>query len=147
MSLKQKLENIKSRLRSGGLTKEDAKALIDSAPSADESMESQMRDIQQKLNAEAGLDTTRNTTGELLDTSDIKKVIMGTDGSRFDNTKGAEYMLRRGEGIDQNVEGVLGVQGGTSADLLDKTNRHQINMMMIDPVSKLLQALALKNIL
>ena len=147
MSLKQKLENIKARLRSGGLTKEDAKAMIDAAPTADESMQSQMRDIQRKLDAEAGLDITGNTTGDLLDTSDIKKVIMGTDGSRFDNTKGREYMIMRGDGINQNVKGVLEVQGGTSADLLDKTNRHQINMMMIDPVSKLLQALALKNIL
>lgn len=42
---------------------------------------------------------------------------------------------------------ITGVQGGTNLDMLNAANRHDVNMAVIDPVSKFMQAIALKNIL
>lgn len=152
MELKQKLENVYKRIRNGEITVEEAKKAIDAAPT-DNGMSSQLADIKRKMAYEQGLDINNNAVGDLLQVGGLKEAVnqggvyTGADGRIYDNTKGQIHLDLRDQGIGQNVDAVLKVQGGSSADLLNQTNRHQVNMAVIDPVSKFIQAIALKNIL
>lgn len=152
MELKQKLENVYKRIRNGEITVDEAKEAINSAPTND-SMSSQLADIKRKMEYEQGLDINNNAVGDLLQVGGLKEAVnkgnvyKDADGRTYSNIGGQVYMDMRDRGIDKNVDAVMKVQGGSSADLLNQTNRHQVNMAVIDPVSKFIQAIALKNIL
>jgi len=136
-NLQKKLEAIKGRLKGGDITLDQAKQIVEEAEGVSG------KNLQTKFN---------NTTVEDLysdsSPSTVGNVITANTGNpKFDQEGSQFYMDQRGIGLGQNVDSVLAVQGGTNLDMLNATNRHDVNMAMLDPVSRLFTALAYKNLI
>ena len=136
-NLQKKLEAIKSRLKNSEITLDQAKQIVEEAEGVSG------KNLQTKFN---------NTTVEDLysdsSPSTVGNVITANTGNpKFDQEGSQFYMDQRGIGLGQNVKSVLEVQGGTNLDMLNATNRHAVNMAMLDPVSKMFTVLAYKNLI
>ena len=136
-NLQKKLEAIKGRLKGGDITLDQAKQIVEEAEGVSG------KNLQTKFN---------NTTVEDLysdsSPSTVGNVITANTGNpKFDQEGSQFYMDQRGIGLGQNVDSVLAVQGGTNLDMLNATNRHDVNMALISPGARLLSALAYKNLI
>ena len=136
-NLQKKLEAIKGRLKGGDITLDQAKQIVEEAEGVSG------KNLQTKFN---------NTTVEDLysdsSPSTVGNVITANTGNpKFDQEGSQFYMDQRGIGLGQNVDSVLAVQGGTNLDMLNATNRHDVNMALINPGARLLSALAYRNLI
>ena len=136
-NLQKKLEAIKSRLKDGQITLDEAKQIVDGAEGVSG------KNLQTKFNntkvEDLYSDSAPNTVGNIITAN--------TGNPKFDQGGSEFYMKQRGVGLDQNVDSVLAVQGGTNLDMLNATNRHDVNMALISPGARLLSALAYKNLI
>lgn len=93
-----------------------------------------------KFTLEPDVDLSSKVSPSTVDTVINDPALIDKAGSEF-------YMKQRGVGLGQNVDNLIAMQGGTNADILDKTNRHAVNMALITPGARLLSALAYKNLI
>ena len=136
-NLQKKLEAIKSRLKNSEITLDEAKQIVEEAEGVSG------KNLQTKFNnttvEDLYSDSSPNTVGNVITAN--------TGNPRFDQEGSQFYMDQRGIGLGQNVDSVLAVQGGTNLDMLNATNRHDVNMALISPGARLLSALAYKNLI
>ena len=136
-NLQKKLEAIKSRLKNSEITLDQAKQIVEEAEGVSG------KNLQTKFNnttvEDLYSDSSPNTVGNVITAN--------TGNPRFDQEGSQFYMDQRGIGLGQNVDSVLAVQGGTNLDMLNATNRHDVNMALISPGARLLSALAYKNLI
>jgi len=136
-NLQKKLEAIKSRLKNSEITLDQAKQIVEEAEGVSG------ENLQTKFNntkvEDLYSDSSPNTVGNVITAN--------TGNPRFDQEGSQFYMDQRGIGLGQNVDSVLAVQGGTNLDMLNATNRHDVNMALISPGARLLSALAYKNLI
>ena len=136
-NLQKKLEAIKGRLKGGDITLDQAKQIVEEAEGVSG------KNLQTKFNnttvEDLYSDSSPNTVGNVITAN--------TGNPRFDQEGSQFYMDQRGIGLGQNVKSVLEVQGGTNLDMLNATNRHNVNMALISPGARLLSALAYKNLI
>ena len=136
-NLQKKLEAIKSRLKNSEITLDQAKQIVEEAEGVSG------ENLQTKFNntkvEDLYSDSSPNTVGNVITAN--------TGNPRFDQEGSQFYMDQRGIGLGQNVKSVLEVQGGTNLDMLNATNRHDVNMALISPGARLLSALAYKNLI
>tara|TARA_E500000331_G_scaffold208481_1_gene199940 strand:+ start:3874 stop:4311 length:438 start_codon:yes stop_codon:yes gene_type:complete len=136
-NLQKKLEAIKSRLKNSEITLDEAKQIVEEAEGVSG------KNLQTKFNntkvEDLYSDSSPSTVGNVI-TANTGNPRIDQEGSQF-------YMDQRGVGLGQNVESILAVQGGTNLDMLNATNRHDVNMALISPGARLLSALAYKNLI
>ena len=132
--LHKRLAAIKERMKEGDITLKEAKEVVRNAEGFTVDGDTV------KFNIEPEVDLS-SKVGPSTVSSVINEPIKG------DKAATEFYMKQRGIGLGQNVESVLGIQGGTNLDMLNATNRHDVNMAMLDPVSRLFTALAYKNLI
>ena len=136
-NLQKKLEAIKSRLKNSEITLDQAKQIVEEAEGVSG------KNLQTKFNntkvEDLYSDSSPSTVGNVI-TANTGNPRIDQEGSQF-------YMDQRGVGLGQNVESILAVQGGTNLDMLNATNRHDVNMALISPGARLLSALAYKNLI
>lgn len=132
--LQKRLAAIKERMKEGDITLKEAKEVVKNAEGFTVDGDTV------KFTLEPEVDLSSKVAPSTV-SSVINEPFKGDKaGSEF-------YMKQRGIGLDQNVESVLGIQGGTNLDMLNAANRHDVNMAMLDPVSRLFTALAYKNLI
>tara|TARA_E500000081_G_C5952485_1_gene269950 strand:+ start:49 stop:486 length:438 start_codon:yes stop_codon:yes gene_type:complete len=135
--LQKKLEAIKGRLKNSEITLDQAKQIVEEAEGVSG------KNLQTKFNntkvEDLYSDSSPSTVGNVI-TANTGNPRIDQEGSQF-------YMDQRGVGLGQNVESILAVQGGTNLDMLNATNRHDVNMALISPGARLLSALAYKNLI
>jgi hypothetical protein len=132
--LHKRLAAIKERMKEGDITLKEAKEVVRNAEGFTVDGDTV------KFNIEPEVDLS-SKVGPSTVSSIINEPIKG------DKAATEFYMKQRGIGLGQNVKSVLDVQGGTNLDMLNATNRHDVNMAMLDPVSRLFTALAYKNLI
>jgi hypothetical protein len=133
--LHQKLAKIKERMKTGDISLKDAKEIVANA----EGFTTDGDTV--KFTLEPDVDLSSKVSPSTVDT------VINDPAFKGDKAGSDYYMKQRGVGLGQNVDNLIALQGGTNADILDKTNRHDVNMALITPGARLLSALAYKNLI
>jgi hypothetical protein len=132
--LHKRLAAIKERMKEGDITLKEAKEVVRNAEGFTVDGDTV------KFNIEPEVDLSSK-----VGPSTVSSII--NEPRQGEKAAPEFYMKQRGLGLGQNVKSVLDVQGGTNLDMLNATNRHDVNMAMLDPVSRLFTALAYKNLI
>ena len=141
--LKTKLAELKRRIDNNEMTLEQANQLLQESktPGIFENLfnPGKWNEDVKALNNQV---TVKEAEGALADGL-TKKEQNIEDIKQIGDIYGDNYS----RGLGTRKDFITGVQGGTNLDMLNAANRHDVNMAVIDPVSKFMQAIALKNIL